>query len=189
MLRGRYLRAIYSWRGAEVSNIRTKFDGDFAGAETVMLNKNYRSTATIVKAAAAVIGVSTSRSALELDAVTPGGKDVAVVATECEVEEANYAAREAAKIARGGVPLKEIAVLYRTHSQSRPLEEAFIRAGVPHVVVGDTVGKGPVLGIPAQCSAGAHLDCGRSAQCTGWLQSMGSPNYPVTGPTNHNITS
>jgi DNA helicase-2/ATP-dependent DNA helicase PcrA len=131
-------QAIYSWRGAEVANIRTKFDEDFAGAETVMLNKNYRSTATIVKAAQAVIGESKGRSPLELDAVTPGGKDVAVVATEDEVEEAEFCACEAAKIARGGVPLKEIAVLYRTHSQSRPLEEAFIRAGVPHVVVGDT---------------------------------------------------
>ena len=68
----------------------------------------------------------------------PGGKDVAVVATEDEIEEADFAAREAARAARSGVPLKDIAVLYRTHSQSRPLEEAFIRAGVPHVVVGDT---------------------------------------------------
>ena len=131
-------QAIYSWRGAEVANIRTKFDSDFAGAGTVLLTKNYRSTATIVKAAQAVIGESRDRSPLELDAVQPGGKDVAVVATEDEVEEADFAAREAARAARNGVPLKDIAVLYRTHSQSRPLEEAFIRAGVPHVVVGDT---------------------------------------------------
>ena len=132
-------QAIYSWRGAEVANIRTKFDSDFAGAGTVLLTKNYRSTATIVKAAQAVIGESRDRSPLELDAVRPGGKDVAVVATEDEIEEADFAAREAAReAARSGVPLKDIAVLYRTHSQSRPLEEAFIRAGVPHVVVGDT---------------------------------------------------
>lgn len=131
-------QAIYSWRGAEVANIRTKFDDDFFGADTVMLTKNYRSTATIVKAARAVIGESLSRSPLELDAVQPGGKDVAVVATEDEVEEAEFAAREAARAARDGVPLKEIAVLYRTHHQSRPLEEAFVRAGVPHVVIGDT---------------------------------------------------
>ena len=132
-------QAIYSWRGAEVANIRTKFDDDFSGAGTVLLNKNYRSTSTIVKAAQAVISESNSRSPLKLDAVTPGGKDVAVVATEDEVEEAEFAAREAAKVARGsGIPLKDIAVLYRTHSQSRVLEEAFIRAGVPHVVVGDT---------------------------------------------------
>ena len=131
-------QAIYSWRGAEVANIRTKFDSDFAGAGTVLLTKNYRSTATIVKAAQAVIGESRDRSPLELDAVQPGGKDVAVVATEDEVDEADFAAREAARAARNGVPLKDIAVLYRTHSQSRPLEEAFIRAGVPHVVVGDT---------------------------------------------------
>ena len=131
-------QAIYSWRGAEVANIRTKFDSDFAGAGTVLLTKNYRSTATIVKAAQAVIGESRDRSPLELDAVRPGGKDVAVVATEDEIEEADFAAREAAREARSGVPLKDIAVRYRTHSQSRPLEEAFIRAGVPHVVVGDT---------------------------------------------------
>ena len=131
-------QAIYSWRGAEVANIRDKFDVDFAGAQTVLLTKNYRSTSTIVKAARAVIGASGGRSPLELDAVTPGGKDVAMVAVEDEIEEAEFCAREAAKAHREGVPLREIAVLYRTHSQSRPLEEAFIRAGVPHVVVGDT---------------------------------------------------
>ena len=131
-------QAIYSWRGAEVANIREKFDFDFQDSQTVLLTKNYRSTSTIVKAARAVIGESFQRSPLELDAVTPGGKDVAVVAVEDEIEEAEFCAREAAKAARDGVPLKEIAVLYRTHSQSRPLEEAFIRAGVPHVVVGDT---------------------------------------------------
>jgi DNA helicase-2/ATP-dependent DNA helicase PcrA len=131
-------QAIYSWRGAEVANIRDKFDVDFKGAGTVLLTKNYRSTSTIVKAARAVIGASKTRSPLDLDAVTPGGRDVAVVAVEDEIEEAEFCAREAAKAHKEGVPLREIAVLYRTHSQSRPLEEAFIRAGVPHVVVGDT---------------------------------------------------
>ena len=131
-------QAIYSWRGAEVANIRDKFDVDFAGAQTVLLTKNYRSTSTIVKAARAVIGASAQRSPLHLDAVTPGGRDVAVVAVEDEIEEAEFCAREALKAHREGVPLRDIAVLYRTHSQSRPLEEAFIRAGVPHVVVGDT---------------------------------------------------
>jgi DNA helicase-2/ATP-dependent DNA helicase PcrA len=132
-------QAIYSWRGAEVANIRDKFDVDFPNPTTVLLTKNYRSTSTIVKAARAVIGESKHRSPLDLDAVTPGGKDVAVVAVEDEIEEAEFCAREALKAHRDeGVPLKEIAVLYRTHSQSRPLEEAFIRAGVPHVVVGDT---------------------------------------------------
>lgn len=131
-------QAIYSWRGAEVANIRDKFDVDFKGAGTVLLTKNYRSTSTIVKAARAVIGASKTRSPLDLDAVTPGGRDVAVVAVEDEIEEAEFCAREAARAHKEGVPLREIAVLYRTHSQSRPLEEAFIRAGVPHVVVGDT---------------------------------------------------
>lgn len=106
-----------------------------------MLNKNYRSTSTIVQAAQAVIGESKSRSALKLDAVTPGGKDVALVAAENEKDEADFAAREAFKLGEGGMPYNEIAVLYRTHSQSRLMEEAFIRMKVPHVVVGSTVGE------------------------------------------------
>ena len=131
-------QAIYGWRGAEVANIRERFDADYKDPVEVLLSKNYRSTSTIVKAAQAVIGCSRAKSALELDAVQPGGRDVAVVATEDDVEEAEFCAREAAKCARAGAALKDIAVLFRTHSQSRVLEEAFIRAGVPHVVVGDT---------------------------------------------------
>jgi|TARA_B110000977_G_scaffold106531_2_gene138830 DNA helicase-2/ATP-dependent DNA helicase PcrA len=93
-------QAIYSWRGAEVKNIREKFDSDFAESETVLLTKNYRSTSTIVKAARAVIGQSNDRSPLDLESVTPGGKDVAIVAVEDELEEAAFCAREAVKAAR-----------------------------------------------------------------------------------------
>ncbi|ABO96307.1 predicted protein, partial [Ostreococcus lucimarinus CCE9901] len=133
-------QAIYGWRGAEVANIRTQFDEDFKDVQTHMLTTNYRSTATIVEAAQAVIKESAFPSPLDLVANTPGGRDVAIVEANDDREEAEFIALEARKSVKEDPDLRysEIAVLYRTNSQARVLEEAFIRAGVPHKVIGDT---------------------------------------------------
>jgi len=133
-------QAIYGWRGAEVSNIRSQFDKDFKDVTTHMLTTNYRSTATIVTAAQAVIKESAFPSPLDLVANTPGGRDVAIVEAANEREEAEFVAAEVRKLVRADPDLRyaDVAVLYRTNSQARVFEEAFIRAGVPHTVVGDT---------------------------------------------------
>lgn len=133
-------QAIYGWRGAEVANIRTQFDEDFKDVQTHMLTTNYRSTATIVEAAQAVIKESAFPSPLDLVANTPGGRDVAIVEANDDREEAEFIALEARNSVKEDPDLRysEIAVLYRTNSQARVLEEAFIRAGVPHKVIGDT---------------------------------------------------
>ena len=132
-------QAIYGWRGAEVANIRTQFDQDFKEVQTHMLTTNYRSTATIVEAAQAVIKESSFPSPLDLVANTPGGRDVAIVEASDDREEAEFIALETRKLVEGSdLRYSDVAVLYRTNSQARVLEEAFIRAGVPHTVVGDT---------------------------------------------------
>ena len=133
-------QAIYGWRGAEVANIRTQFDEDFTDVQTYMLTTNYRSTATIVEAAQAVIKESSFPSPLDLVANTPGGRDVAIVEASDDREEAEFIAMEVRKMVKADSDLRysDVAVLYRTNSQARVLEEAFIRAGVPHTVIGDT---------------------------------------------------
>jgi DNA helicase-2/ATP-dependent DNA helicase PcrA len=149
-------QAIYGWRGAEVSNIRSRFDDDFRNAQTFRLTTNYRSTATIVSAARAVIQQSEIPSALmSWDAIKEGGQDVAVVEAGDEREEGAFIAMQVKQMLEDaekktasnnrssdddsleGLRKKDIAVLYRTNTQARALEEAFVRAGVPHVVVGD----------------------------------------------------
>ena len=133
-------QAIYGWRGAEVANIRTQFDKDFKDVTTHMLTTNYRSTSTIVQAAQAVIKESEFPSPLELVANTPGGRDVAIVEANDDREEAEFVALETKKMVQKNPDMRyaDIAVLYRTNSQARVFEEAFIRAGVPHTVIGDT---------------------------------------------------
>ncbi|CAL6381469.1 unnamed protein product [Bathycoccus prasinos] len=154
-------QAIYGWRGAEVANIRSRFDDDFRNAQTFRLTTNYRSTATIVSAARAVIQQSEIPSALmSWDAIKEGGQDVAVVEAGDEREEGAFIATQVKQMLKDaekktnssnagsssngnrddsleGLRKKDIAVLYRTNTQARALEEAFVRAGVPHVVVGD----------------------------------------------------
>ena len=151
-------QAIYGWRGAEVMNIRSRFEDDFRNAQTFRLTTNYRSTATIVSAARAVIQQSEIPSALmSWDAIKEGGQDVAVVEAGDEREEGAFIATQVKQMLKDagkktkssnsgssssidileGLRKKDIAVLYRTNTQARALEEAFVRAGVPHVVVGD----------------------------------------------------
>ena len=151
-------QAIYGWRGAEVANIRSRFDDDFRNAQTFRLTTNYRSTATIVSAARAVIQQSEIPSALmSWEAIKEGGQDVAVVEAGDEREEGAFIATQVKQMLKDagkktkssnsgssssidsleGLRKKDIAVLYRTNTQARALEEAFVRAGVPHVVVGD----------------------------------------------------
>jgi len=131
-------------------------DDDFRNAQTFRLTTNYRSTATIVSAARAVIQQSEIPSALmSWDAIKEGGQDVAVVEAGDEREEGAFIAMQVKQMLEDaekkttsnnnrssddsleGLKKKDIAVLYRTNTQARALEEAFVRAGVPHVVVGD----------------------------------------------------
>jgi DNA helicase-2/ATP-dependent DNA helicase PcrA len=129
-------QSIYGWRGAEVKNMRD-FQSDFPGCLLVRLEENYRSTQTILDAANAAISRNSGRLGKTLRTRRAGGEAVTVVASADERDEAEWIARELARRASAGEwALEDMAILYRTNSQSRALEEALRRAGVAYRIVG-----------------------------------------------------
>jgi DNA helicase-2/ATP-dependent DNA helicase PcrA len=130
-------QAIYRWRGADVSNI-LGFDQDFPGTSVVKLEENYRSTSFILEAAHAVISQATRRREKKLFTRREGGQPLAMMVGADEHEEAERIASGIQACRRAGAPWEEIAVLYRTNAQSRPLEAALRGARVPYVVVRGT---------------------------------------------------
>jgi len=125
-------QAIYRWRGAEVEHI-LRFETDFAGARVIPLERNYRSTAGILSAAAGLVSHNRRRREKRLIADRGQGAAVRVWRFDEDRAEVEAVARE---IASSGHPAGEIAVLYRTNAQSRPFEEELVRRRTPYVVVG-----------------------------------------------------
>ncbi len=130
-------QSIYRWRGADIRNIRG-FKSDFAGAEVVKLEQNYRSTARIVRAALAVIKPSREREPKELWTANEDGAKVALVATTTERDEAAFLVATIRNLSREGMSLGDIAVFYRVHAQSRVLEEVMRNENIPYQIVGGT---------------------------------------------------
>jgi DNA helicase-2/ATP-dependent DNA helicase PcrA len=129
-------QSIYGWRGADVRNMQS-FLSDFPGATLVRLEDNYRSTQVVLDAANAVIAENQGRIGKTLRTRRQGGERVTLVATADERDEAEWVVKEfRARSAKGDWSWPEMAVLYRTNSQSRALEEAFRRAGVPYRIIG-----------------------------------------------------
>ncbi|BDG09798.1 ATP-dependent helicase [Anaeromyxobacter paludicola] len=127
-------QAIYRWRGADVSNI-LDFDRTFPGTRVVKLEQNYRSTSRILEAAHAVIAKAARRREKKLWTAQEGGAPLRLLVAQDEHEEGEKVARAAAGLRAEGVRLDEIAVLYRTNAQSRPLEAAMRSARLPYVIV------------------------------------------------------
>ncbi len=128
-------QAIYGWRGAEVKNI-LRFEKHFPGAREVRLEQNYRSTSRILDCANAVIARNAARKPKKLFTVAGEGEKVKVVPLPGEEEEARYVAEEIARQRAEGRPWSHFAVLYRLNALSRPFEEAFREASMPHAVHG-----------------------------------------------------
>ncbi len=129
-------QSIYGWRGADVRNMQ-EFLKDFPAAKLVRLEENYRSTQIVLDAANGVIAENTGRIGKTLTTRRRGGESVTLVAAADERDEAEWVVRELQKrSAAGDWQFREMAVLYRTNSQSRAMEEAFRRAGVPYRLVG-----------------------------------------------------
>jgi DNA helicase II / ATP-dependent DNA helicase PcrA len=129
-------QSIYRWRGADVSNI-LEFTRDFPTAKTVRLERNYRSTAPILKAASAVVAENRRRLGKTLKATKKGGEKVRLAVFDEERDEAREIVSRIAA-ARRARPLSEVAVLYRTNAQSRPFEDELLRSNMPYVLVGGT---------------------------------------------------
>ena len=129
-------QSIYGWRGADIRNI-LDFERDFPGAKTIRLEQNYRSTQVILDASHGVISHNRGRKGKRLWTEKEGGHPVLLYRAESEEDEARFIVQETARLAEErGCSLSDVAVLYRTHAQSRVLEETFVRHGIPYVVVG-----------------------------------------------------
>jgi len=128
-------QSIYSWRGAQVANI-LRFEKDFPGAEVIRLEQNYRSTGHILAAANAVIAHNSQRHGKNLWTDVGDGTPITLQAHMDDREEARAVADAAWQHNRDGGQYTDLAVLVRTAAQTRAVEEALIRAGLPYVVVG-----------------------------------------------------
>ena len=148
-------QSIYSWRGADLRNI-LDFERDYPKAKVVKLEQNYRSTQTILDAAHAVVSRNTGRKEKKLWTDRGTGAQIRVFDAYNEYEEAEFVARQVERLVGGGsmglsglltrraedadgaLRYGEIAVCYRINAQSRVLEEACMRFGIPYQLVGGT---------------------------------------------------
>ena len=128
-------QSIYSWRGANIDNI-LHFESDYPGTKVVALEQNYRSTSTILSAANALIGQNPSRYKKRLWSDLGEGEKISLVRTNSEREEAEFVAKNIAKLKREGIPLDQCAIFYRTNFQSRPFEDLLLRYRIPYVIIG-----------------------------------------------------
>jgi len=130
-------QSIYAFRGADIRNI-VEFEKDFPGAKTILLEQNYRSTNNILKAANAVIGNNFDRPNKNLWSDKGDGEKIVGYTGYSGHDEAQFIADEINELHHQGINYRDMAVFYRTNSQTRALEEIFIRSALPYRVVGGT---------------------------------------------------
>jgi DNA helicase-2/ATP-dependent DNA helicase PcrA len=130
-------QSIYAFRGADIRNI-SEFEKDFPGAKVVLLEQNYRSTQNILSAANAVIGHNFDRKDKKLWTDVGDGEKIIGFTGYSQHDEAQFVADEIEALRRAGIDYSQMAVFYRTNSQSRALEEIFIRAALPYKIMGGT---------------------------------------------------
>jgi DNA helicase-2/ATP-dependent DNA helicase PcrA len=131
-------QSIYSWRSADLRNI-LNFERDYPNARVVYLEQNYRSTQTILDSAHSIITVNEQRKAKNLWTDKGRGAPVVVYEAYDEEEEAEFVAAQVQSLVESdGHQWGDVAVMYRTNAQSRPLEEAFVRDNIRYRLVGGT---------------------------------------------------
>jgi DNA helicase II / ATP-dependent DNA helicase PcrA len=129
-------QSIYAFRGASIRNI-IEFEQDFPDARTIMLEQNYRSTQRILSAANAVIARNPGRRDKRLWSDQGDGEKVIGYVADNEHDEAAFVAGEIDRLVDAGeIRNSDVAVFYRTNSQSRVFEDVFLRVGLPYKVVG-----------------------------------------------------
>jgi DNA helicase-2/ATP-dependent DNA helicase PcrA len=189
-------QSIYSWRSADLRNI-LNFERDYPGARVVFLEQNYRSTQTILDSAHSVISVNPQRKEKKLWTEKGQGSPVMAYEAYDEEEEAALVALEVRSLLSDGrYRAGDIAVMYRTNAQSRPLEEAFVQAGIRYRLVGGTrfyerreikdvlaylrlvhnpfdgVSLGRVINVPPRAIGQKTVD-----ELTRWSAALGVPPY------------
>ena len=129
-------QSIYSWRGANISNI-LDFEKDYEGAKTISLEQNYRSTSIILEGANNLIACNESRYEKKLWSSLGPGEKIALFRANNEKEEAQFVAEEILRLKKEHkLPLKECVVFYRTNAQSRNFEDAFLKLNIPYAIIG-----------------------------------------------------
>ena len=131
-------QSIYSWRFADLRNILS-FEKDYPDAKVVLLEQNYRSTRTILDVASSIISVNSRRKPKRLWTENEAGVPISVIEAYSEDEEAQFVISEIERLVEQDlVSPGGCAVMYRVNAQSRALEEAFMRYGIPYKLVGGT---------------------------------------------------
>ncbi len=128
-------QGIYGWRGADIKNIQS-FEKDFKNVKVVKLEQNYRSSGNVISAAISVIAQNALRVEKKLWTEKENGNPISIYQAHDQEDEANYVVNEINRLRRMGVTLSDIAVLYRTNYQSRAIEEAMLKGGLPYKLVG-----------------------------------------------------
>ncbi len=128
-------QSIYMWRGADYRNV-LRFSDDFPNAHVTLLEQNYRSTQTILDVAQSVIRKNTSRHKKKLWTENAQGVPITLREVYNEDEEAQFVVDEITRLTRQSYHARDCAVFYRTNAQSRSLEDAFVRRGMPYQLVG-----------------------------------------------------
>jgi len=132
-------QSIYGWRGANIDNILTNFNEEFPNCVQIKLEENYRSSQTILDAAWSVVINNKNRAEKKLRATKGQGEKISLISADNDEEEANAicdSIKSEIKLHKN--TFKDFAVLYRTNAQSRSLEQAFIKEGLPYNIVGGT---------------------------------------------------
>lgn len=128
-------QSIYSWRNADYRNI-LNFEKDYKNAHVVLLEENYRSTNTILKAANSVIKNNNEGTKLNLWTSIGDGEKIEYIRVEDEIKESSFVINKIKELVSEGYSYSDFAVLYRTNAQSRTVEEAFVRNNIPYNIIG-----------------------------------------------------
>lgn len=167
-------QSIYAWRGAKIANI-LDFPGRHDDCETVKLERNYRSTQIILSAAAAVVKRNAGRHDKTLWTDRTDGPKIALCEAATDRDEADWVARHVEAL-RAEMPLREIAVFYRTNAQSRVMEESLARFRLPSIVLGGLrfYDRAEVRDLLAYCRLVANPKDSAS-----WLRALNQPRRGI----------
>jgi len=131
-------QSVYKFRGADYRNVK-RFESDHHDTKVILLEQNYRSTQNILDAAMKVIDKNHNRARKQLFTERGTGTKIQVYEAYNEAEEAEYVVSTIATLVkRDELNASDMAIMYRTNAQSRPLEEVFIRGNLPYRLVGAT---------------------------------------------------
>ncbi|MBN2789220.1 MAG: UvrD-helicase domain-containing protein [Candidatus Delongbacteria bacterium] len=128
-------QSIYSWRGADITNI-LNFKQKFKKCKVVQLEENYRSTTNILNIANVVISENTQRLGKKLFTNADTGDKAVMISSDSDIEESTKVIDIITELIGNGSKLEDICILYRTNSQSRLPEENLRKKGLPYVIVG-----------------------------------------------------